>query len=82
MAVADPDGSSTTDAGHGAPDAFLEHSYLTYIIPFATNFDPKEALQQGTGSLETKIANVEQRDQLFFGMRFAPCSRSSASHCS
>ncbi|KAL2260426.1 hypothetical protein VTK26DRAFT_5567 [Humicola hyalothermophila] len=67
MAVADPDGSA--ESGHAAPDAFLEHSYLTYIIPFATNFNPEEALRQGAGSLESRIANIEQREQLFFGTR-------------
>ncbi|KAL2020892.1 hypothetical protein VTK56DRAFT_7883 [Thermocarpiscus australiensis] len=69
MALADPDG---TGAGAGnasnedAADVLLEQSYLTYIIPFATNFNPDEALRQGQGSVESKIASIEQRDQLFF----------------
>jgi hypothetical protein len=79
MAVADPN-----DAGETAhvPDAFLEQSYLTYIIPFATDFSPEAALQQGAGSVESHIANIEQRDQLFFGMGCAGRSHSCASNCS
>jgi hypothetical protein len=80
MALPDPDGAET---GHGdgggqvgdTVDSFLQQSYLTYIIPFATHFSPEEALGQGEGSVESKIAKIEQRDQLFFGMRFARCSR-------
>lgn len=80
MALADLNGAR--DGGHDAPDAFLEHSHLTYIIPFATEFSPEAALREGGGSVESRIANIEQRDQLFFGTRFAHCSRSCASHCS
>jgi hypothetical protein len=61
-------------AGVADSEAFLEQSYLTYIIPFATNFSPESALQQGAGSVESTISNIEQRDQLFFGTRFAHCS--------
>lgn len=76
MALSEPEnigtGADVSDTDPGAT-AFLEQSYLTYIIPFATQFNPKEALQQSGGSVESNIANVEQRDQLFFGMRFANC---------
>ncbi|KAK4143238.1 TRAPP trafficking subunit Trs65-domain-containing protein [Dichotomopilus funicola] len=67
MALPDPEsiGAGASDTDPGAT-AFLEQSYLTYIIPFATQFNPKEALQQSEGSVESNIANVEQRDQLFF----------------
>lgn len=71
------------DASGGAGDAadtFLQQAYLTYIIPFASDFDPEEALSRGEDSVESKIANIEQRDQLFFGTRFAGCSRSGVSH--
>ncbi|KAK4132625.1 hypothetical protein BT67DRAFT_425513 [Trichocladium antarcticum] len=64
MALADLNGAR--DGGHDAPDAFLEHSHLTYIIPFATEFNPEAALREGGGSVESRIANIEQRDQLFF----------------
>ncbi|KAH6845235.1 TRAPP trafficking subunit Trs65-domain-containing protein [Chaetomium sp. MPI-CAGE-AT-0009] len=47
-------------------DAFLEQSYLTYIIPSTTKFDPEDALQQDGSSIESKISSIEQRDQLFF----------------
>lgn len=63
-------------------DAFLEQSYLTYIIPSTTKFDPKEVLQQNGGSIESNISSIEQRDQLFFGTRFANCSCSSVALCS
>jgi hypothetical protein len=49
--------------------AFLEQSYLTYIIPSITKFDPEDALQQDGSSIESKISSIEQRDQLFFGTR-------------
>ncbi|KAK4232265.1 TRAPP trafficking subunit Trs65-domain-containing protein [Podospora fimiseda] len=58
-----PDGAG--DAGD-ANDGSLGNSHLTYIIPFATKFDPEEALKQGEGSFESKLANIELRDQLFF----------------
>ncbi|KAK3301119.1 TRAPP trafficking subunit Trs65-domain-containing protein [Chaetomium fimeti] len=47
-------------------DAFLEQSYLTYIIPSTTKFDPEEALRQDGSSIENNISSIEQRDQLFF----------------
>ncbi|KAK4173015.1 TRAPP trafficking subunit Trs65-domain-containing protein [Triangularia setosa] len=53
-------------SGHGANDVFLENSHLTYIIPFTTKFNPDEALRQGEGSFESKLAGIELRDQLFF----------------
>lgn len=63
-------------------DAFLNQSYLTYIIPSTTKFDPEEALQQDGGSIESNISSIEQRDQLFFGTRFANCSCSNFAPCS
>ncbi|KAK4190524.1 TRAPP trafficking subunit Trs65-domain-containing protein [Podospora australis] len=63
MAVPDQDGAA--DA-HDLTDGFLESSHLTYIIPFATQFSPEEALQQGQGNFESKLAGIEQRDRLFF----------------
>ncbi|KXX77030.1 hypothetical protein MMYC01_206114 [Madurella mycetomatis] len=65
MALPDPDSIGPGDADIVA-DAFLQQSYLTYIIPFATNFDPEDALGRGEGSVESKISNIEQRDRLFF----------------
>ncbi len=86
MALPDPN----DDAGDvvDVADAFLEQSYLTYIIPFATAFSPEEALGQGTGAgaapsaIEAAISAIEQRDQLFFGTRFAPCFSRLAPTCS
>jgi hypothetical protein len=81
MAVSDQHSNRPGDASRVADsEAFLEQSYLTYIIPFATNFSPESALQQGAGSVETIISSIEQRDQLFFGTRFAHCSLLLRSH--
>jgi hypothetical protein len=68
MAVPDHDPVDAANPAPAAPDAFLEESYLTYIVPFATRFDPREAFRQVPGSVERSISAVEQRDQLFFGM--------------
>ncbi|KAK4044529.1 TRAPP trafficking subunit Trs65-domain-containing protein [Parachaetomium inaequale] len=65
MALPDPNGAGAGDTADAA-DAFLEQSYLTYIIPFATEFNPEEALQRDGASVESNIAGTEQRDQLFF----------------
>jgi hypothetical protein len=85
MALPDPNGiSEVADVADGA-DAFLEQSYLTYIIPSATRFSPDEILQQSRGgeqSVESAISGIEQRQQLFFGTRFARCSRSGVADSS
>ncbi|KAK3901486.1 TRAPP trafficking subunit Trs65-domain-containing protein [Staphylotrichum tortipilum] len=71
MGLPDPNDDNAGDVVHVA-DAFLEQSYLTYIIPFATAFSPQEALGQGAGAgaspgaIEAAISAIEQRDQLFF----------------
>ncbi|KAK4201851.1 TRAPP trafficking subunit Trs65-domain-containing protein [Triangularia verruculosa] len=52
--------------GHDANDGFLQNAHLTYIIPFSTKFNPDEALREGEGSFESKLAGIELRDQLFF----------------
>ncbi|KAK4681954.1 hypothetical protein QC764_112100 [Podospora pseudoanserina] len=52
--------------GRDANDVFLENAHLTYIVPFTTKFNPDEALRQGEGSFESKLAGIELRDQLFF----------------
>ena len=69
------------DAGD-AYDSSLESSHLTYIIPFATEFNPEAAFGSGEGSFESNLASIELRDQLFFGMRFANCFRPGVSPCS
>ncbi|KAK4154616.1 TRAPP trafficking subunit Trs65-domain-containing protein [Chaetomidium leptoderma] len=73
MALLDPNGAGAgAGAGTGDPDGadvadtFLEQSYLTYMIPFATNFNPEESLQQSAGPVESNISSIEQREQLFF----------------
>lgn len=76
-----PDSNGANEAADGA-ETFLEQSYLTYIIPSATSFDPEDALRPGAGAVESTISGIEQREQLFFGTRFAHCSCSSVSGCS
>lgn len=67
MAVADPEGAHA--AGADAADGFLEHAHLTYFVPFATDFRADDALRDGAGPVESRLAAIEQRDQLFFGTR-------------
>ena len=87
MALPDPNDAADVADVADVADAFLEQSYLTYIIPFATAFSPEEALGQGTGAgaapgaIEAAISSIEQRDQLFFGTRSAPCRPRLAPTC-
>lgn len=80
LGMALPDSNGANEAADGA-EAFLEQSYLTYIIPAATGFSPENALRPGAGTVESAISGIEQREQLFFGTRFAHCSCSSVSSC-
>lgn len=74
MALPDPNGASEVVDVTDVADAFLEQSYLTYIIPSATSFSPGDVLEQGGGgSVESTISGIEQRQQLFFGTKFAGC---------
>ena len=74
MALPDPNGASEVADVADMADAFLEQSYLTYIIPSATSFSPSDVLEQGGGkSVESTISGIEQRQQLFFGTKFAGC---------
>lgn len=77
MALPDPSGTTQAEDTLPIADAFLEQSYLTYIVPFATNFSPEEAFRDVGNSIEGAISSIEQRDQLFFGTRFARCSCST-----
>lgn len=60
MAVSD--GGDAADAGQ----SFLERSYLTYMIPFSTNFKLNEALGHPDGPGKA-IEQIEKRSSLFFG---------------
>ncbi|KAL2158521.1 hypothetical protein VTH06DRAFT_4288 [Thermothelomyces fergusii] len=66
MALPDPSSPLADDDALPVADAFLERSYLTYIVPFATDFRPEEALRDAGNSIAGAIAGIEQRDQLFF----------------
>ncbi|KAK4128198.1 hypothetical protein N657DRAFT_638619 [Parathielavia appendiculata] len=65
MALPNPN-SAGEASGVANSEAFLHQSYLTYIIPFATKFNPEKAFHQGAGSVEINISSIEQRDRLFF----------------
>ncbi|KAK4101686.1 hypothetical protein N658DRAFT_566672 [Parathielavia hyrcaniae] len=69
MALPDSNGAGAgagEASGVADSEAFLHQSYLTYIIPFATDFNPETAFQQGASSVESNISSIEQRDRLFF----------------
>ncbi|KAK0730482.1 TRAPP trafficking subunit Trs65-domain-containing protein [Lasiosphaeris hirsuta] len=52
---------------HNSGASFLEHSYLSYFVPFATDLTLEEAFQRDGGvSCQDRLASVEQRDLLFF----------------
>jgi len=51
--------------------SFLEHSYLTYIIPAATAFVPEDAFLSRDTPFQDQLSAIEQREQLFFGTRLA-----------
>jgi len=72
MALPDRDDADAADSDR----LFLDHSYLTYIIPAATHFAPEDALQPGGIPFPDQLSAVEQREQLFFGTYMnKACSR-------
>jgi len=60
MAVAE-DGDAPS-----AGKSFLGQSYLTYIVPFATDLKLEDALQHPDGPGKA-IEQLEKREWLFFG---------------
>lgn len=61
---------------------FLEHSYLTYMIPFATSFSPEQDIKQKPSSNVSILDNIEQRESLFFGTSSYRSSGAHVLHCS
>ena len=61
---------------------FLEHSYLTYTIPFATNFNPEQDLKQTQSSRGSPIDSIEKRESLFFGKSSLSWCNTFVLHCS
>lgn len=55
-------------AGYDAPSpvSFAEQSYLSYLIPYKTNVDIEELLQEA-GSGSSVLDSIQQRESLFFG---------------
>lgn len=70
MAVTDTD-SHHNHEGADSDAPLPEDCYLSYLVPSSTAFDPKQALDTAGDSFANRLAAVEQRDQLFFGTRFA-----------
>ncbi|KAK3330198.1 TRAPP trafficking subunit Trs65-domain-containing protein [Apodospora peruviana] len=53
------------DAGDGQRE-FLEGSYFSYLVPFATDFKPATALRPSQNPRKGKFDSVEHRHLLFF----------------
>lgn len=68
MAVPSQPEDATPDAGD---TAFLEQSHLTYVIPYGTDVDIKEEVENAIAR-EKALEDIETRSWLFFGMR--PCN--------
>ena len=75
MAVSDD--YDTPDAGQD----FLDRSYLTYIVPSATNFQLKSALANTATPYHTLFSSIEPREWLFFGMLLELLFRTIVSRC-
>ncbi|KAM7209305.1 TRAPP trafficking subunit Trs65 domain containing protein [Naviculisporaceae sp. PSN 640] len=61
--------ASTPLDRHGTGDServFPSGSYLSYLVPLATNFNPETALRPSGSSRKAKFEGVQQRDLLFF----------------
>ncbi|KAM7222266.1 TRAPP trafficking subunit Trs65 domain containing protein [Rhypophila decipiens] len=54
------------DDGGDGERAFLAGSYLSYLIPHATYFNPEVALLPSGSNRKAKFEGVQQRDSLFF----------------
>ena len=47
----------------------LEHSYLTYIVPYATDFKVDKAISHRSSSGTSRLEGIRQREWLFFGTK-------------
>ncbi|KAJ9134020.1 TRAPP trafficking subunit Trs65-like protein [Pleurostoma richardsiae] len=55
------------EAPDGSQEDFIEHSFLSYMIPFATDFNLEQSLQQEqNGSSSSLFDSIPQRESLFF----------------
>lgn len=64
------------------PDhSFLENSHLTYLVPYATDFQVEDAFSQHDSASKGPFDGIEQREWLFFGTCVLPaCSTYPSSH--
>jgi hypothetical protein len=51
-----------------AGESFLGRSYLTYMVPFATDFKLEEELQHPDGPGRA-VEQIQKREWLFFGTK-------------
>lgn len=58
---------STTSEVANPDHSFLDKSYLTYLVPSATDLQVDEAFKTD-GAGKSPIDGLEQREWLFFGM--------------
>lgn len=71
------------DGGEGER-AFLAASYLSYLVPSATDFKAETALRPSENPRRGKFESVDQRNLVFFGKRLAQRpiqSYAIVSHC-
>lgn len=51
------------DRGQG----FVQNSYLTYLVPFSTDFKLEKALEGSGEAPQSFFESIEDRESLFFG---------------
>lgn len=79
MAVSDD--HDAPDAAQDAGQDFLDRSYLTYIVPSATDFQLKKALETTVTPYRHLFSSIESREWLFFGTRSEQLLRAVVPHC-
>ncbi len=58
---------------------FVAGSYLTYIVPFATNSRLEQVLEQQDEPPKGFFESIQDREWLFFGTPFSHCLRDPVS---
>lgn len=80
MAVPGPGGEQEEDA-HDEARELVEHSYLTYVAPFATDLDIEAALRQAGADHHKPLSEaIQRREWLFFGTLSRPDGQGCGTH--
>lgn len=58
---------SISGGGSNDDDEFIQSSYLTYIVPLATDYRLEQALGQQEEPPRAFFESIEDREWLFFG---------------